>query len=53
MLPTNDDNEGGLGSKHVTTPHASNMTLGSHNAWAIYQKNSTAAFIHMTLSLAD
>ena len=53
MLPTNDDNEGGLGGKRVTTRHAPNMTLESHNARAMYRKNNTAAFIRMTLSLAD
>jgi hypothetical protein len=53
MLPTNDDNEGGLGGKRVTTRHAPNMTLESHNARAMYRKNNTSAFIQKTLTLAD
>jgi len=53
MLPTNDDNEGGLGEKRVTTRHAPNITLESHNARATYRKNNTSAFIRKTLTLAD
>ena len=53
MLPTNDDNEGGLGEKRVTTRHAPNMTLESHNARATYRKNNTSAFIRKTLTLTD
>jgi hypothetical protein len=53
MCPTNDDNEGGLGGKRVTTQHAPNMTLESHNARAMYRKNNTAGFIRKTLTLAD
>jgi hypothetical protein len=53
MLPTNDDNEGGLGGKRVTTRHAPNMTLESHNARAMYRKNNTGAFIRQTLTLSD
>ena len=52
MLPTNDNNEDGLGGKHITR-HAPNMTLESHNAHSMYWKNNTAVFICMTLSLAD
>jgi hypothetical protein len=39
MLPTNDDNKGGLGGKRITMRHAPNMTLESHNAQAMYRKN--------------
>jgi hypothetical protein len=53
MLPTNDANEGGLGEKRVSTRHAPNMTLESHNARAMYRKNDTVAFIRKTLTLAD
>jgi hypothetical protein len=53
MQPTNDANEGGLGEKRVTTRHAPNMTLESHNARVMYRKNNTGAFIRKTFHLTD
>jgi len=53
MRSTNDNNEGGLSGKCVTTRHASNMTLKVHNARAMYRKNNIARFIHKTLTLTD
>ncbi|KDQ05523.1 hypothetical protein BOTBODRAFT_122691, partial [Botryobasidium botryosum FD-172 SS1] len=53
MKPTNDHNEGALGSMRVCSRQAPRMTLEQQNARAVYRKNNTAAFIRLCLGKED
>ncbi|KDQ05506.1 hypothetical protein BOTBODRAFT_93103, partial [Botryobasidium botryosum FD-172 SS1] len=53
MMPTNDHNEGALGSMRVFSRRAPSMTIDQHNARAVYRKNNTAAFIRACLGKED
>ncbi|KDQ12824.1 hypothetical protein BOTBODRAFT_176235 [Botryobasidium botryosum FD-172 SS1] len=53
MMPTNDHNEGALGSMRVFSRRAPSMTINQHNARAVYRKNNTAAFIRACLGKED
>ncbi|KDQ13604.1 hypothetical protein BOTBODRAFT_111111, partial [Botryobasidium botryosum FD-172 SS1] len=53
MMPTNDHNEGALGSMRVWSRRAPSMTIDQHNARAVYRKNNTAAFIRACLGKED
>ena len=45
VRPTNDDNEGGLGTYRVRARLAPTMTLHQHNAREMYKLNQTANFV--------
>lgn len=51
MAPTNDLNEGALGSYRVTCRRAPNLTLDQYNARAMYKKNGTKYYIRTLDSL--
>ncbi|KZP26119.1 hypothetical protein FIBSPDRAFT_918251 [Athelia psychrophila] len=53
LPPTNDVNEGALGTMRIASRHAPNSTLESQNARTMYRKNNTGAFISKCLSPAD
>jgi hypothetical protein len=51
--PTNDCNEGALGTYRVTMRHAPNMTLLSHNGRQLYRKNQTGSWSRSRLTSSD
>ncbi|KDQ15795.1 hypothetical protein BOTBODRAFT_107897, partial [Botryobasidium botryosum FD-172 SS1] len=53
MKPTNNHNEGTLGSMRVCSRQAPRMTLEQQNTCAVYCKNNTAAFIRLCLGKED
>ncbi|KDQ06229.1 hypothetical protein BOTBODRAFT_121805 [Botryobasidium botryosum FD-172 SS1] len=53
MKPTNDDNEGALGSYRVDKRNSPNLTLAIHNAKKMYRKNNTSSFMKLCFSAAD
>lgn len=53
LPPTNDVNEGALGTMRIASRHAPNSTLESQNARTMYRKNNTGAFISKCLSPED
>ncbi|EIN03262.1 hypothetical protein PUNSTDRAFT_32557, partial [Punctularia strigosozonata HHB-11173 SS5] len=53
MDPTNDRNEGGLGTMRRAFARSSNITLSMHNAMELYNKNDTEDYIQTGLSNED
>jgi hypothetical protein len=51
--PTNDCNEGALGTYRVTMRQAPNMTLVAHNGRQLYRKNQTGSWSRRRLSAAN
>ncbi|EIN03257.1 hypothetical protein PUNSTDRAFT_139722 [Punctularia strigosozonata HHB-11173 SS5] len=53
MDPTNDRNEGGLGTMRRAFARSSNITLSMHNSIEMYSKNNTEHYIRTDLSNDD
>ena len=53
MPPTNDANEGALGSFHVLMHNQPQLTVLHYNAQRMFEQNDTQAFMHEKLTKAE